>query len=252
MGHAFRNSMPRGRKNSGKLYTGQIKKYCTRSTKKGHFNSGMDSATAETNMADPARVHAVSETDGDKSNAEPGQQPGNADTSATSKTVSESVMTESKSSQRSENSDLQLMEKRLMTVLTSLESKVDNISKNTEEMRKDFDEKLKNMGKEMKGHIEGLEQSVNYAHKTLEEEKGKVVQLEKESRRLKERLDNTQRMNKDLKKELDEFRVSMAEKLNDAERRSREYNIRLKGVPVQRVVDHDVKGVVADIVRDYF
>ena len=65
-----------------------------------------------------------------------------------------------------------------------------------------------------------------------------MVRVEKESRTLKERLDSSHRMIKGLKDELADFRDAVAENFNESERRSREYSIRLKGVPAASVTPH--------------
>ena len=133
------------------------------------------------------------------------------------------------------------MEKRIMTAIAKLDLKVDKISATAEEMRSEFDTKLRQMGVDLKANNEklsALETSVNYAHKTVEDQKERVVRVEKESRTLKERLDSSHRMIKGLKDELADFRDAVAENFNESERRSREYSIRLKGVPAASVTPH--------------
>lgn len=138
-----------------------------------------------------------------------------------------------------------------MAVLSKFESKVDNINQTTENMRQEFDSKLTQMSTDLKSNAEktaALEVSVNYAHSTVEGQKEKIVKLETEAKHLKERVDTTQRYTKELKTEMAELKEAMAEKLNEVERRSREYSIRLRGIPAGQITgltDHRI--VVATI-----
>lgn len=133
-----------------------------------------------------------------------------------------------------------------MAVLSKLESKVDTINKTTENMRQEFESKLTELSNDLRGNSEkvaALETSVNYAHKTIEEQKVKITSLETNTTRLKERVDETQRYSRELKKELVELKETMEEKFNEVERRDRDHSILVRGIPAAKVdgqTDHRI------------
>ncbi len=153
------------------------------------------------------------------------------------------------------DSELRNVESRLMAVLSKLSDKVDNINTTTEAMRRDFDTRLREMGAGLKDNAEkvaAVEQSISFAHDSLGEQKDKIDTLEKDVTKMDLKLWAAEGNNRELRKELDEVKNQMAEKFNDTERRSREYSIRVRGVPAAQLVgttDHR-KPVAAILVKN--
>lgn len=73
------------------------------------------------------------------------------------------------------------MESRIMDMLKKLDTKVDNIKKDTEEIRREFDLKLQKVESKVDSNIEKVatwETSLNYAHTTIEKQKDSIDQME--------------------------------------------------------------------------
>lgn len=134
---------------------------------------------------------------------------------------------------------LRNMEERLMAVLIKLDKKVDSISKTTKDIKEEFDLKLTQLRADLKGNtdkVAALETSVTYAHTDIEGHQQRITQLERDIHHLKEIVGTSQQQNK-----------KVGEKLNEMERRGREYSIRLRGVPVPAVEVADHRIIVAAI-----
>lgn len=236
--------MPDRRKNKEQGKSNSVKKYFTRLATKTmeSAESGekkLSNMAAATTQSQKGRTQAnsgksnlseASDTELEEQSTEKhgAQEGGNQEQPVSTQAVREITPN------TSNGEALHKMEERLMAVLSKLESKVDNINQTTENMRQEFDSKLTQMSTDLKSNAEktaALEVSVNFVHCTVEGQKEKIVKLETEAKHLKERVDTTQRYTKELKTEMAELKEAMAEKLNDVERRSREYSIRLRGYP---------------------
>lgn len=127
-------------------------------------------------------------------------------------------------------SGLEKMESRLMTVLNQMNAKIEM---RTKEMRTEFDQRLTkvetvlNKVAENSKKLIDVENSVNFAHKEIVDQKHKTAKLENETKELREKLNNCQ-------KELKLMKGAVSEELNLIERRSRSYSIRILGVPANK------------------
>lgn len=89
---------------------------------------------------------------------------------------------------------------------------------------------------------------MNYAHKTIEDQKEKLATQEKALSSMKLRLDSAQAFSTRLHNELRGLKDEMEEEFNDLERRTRSYNIRVRGVPAEKVDGRsDHRTTVAEI-----
>lgn len=132
---------------------------------------------------------------------------------------------------------LQTMEQKLLAAIADLAKRVDTKTDELKtEMKSDVDgiktqltQLQKSMGDNTK-KVQDLENSVSFAHKDISDLKEKVKQVETENKRLKNRLDNAEKGRKEMEHVLAEQKTMTVEGLNDLERHSRGFSIRVKGV----------------------
>ncbi len=120
----------------------------------------------------------------------------------------------------SDNS-LEKMEQRLMAAIAGLGTNVESLKT------------------QLEGGLQGIEQSLEYAHKEITDLKETVTRVETESKKLTERLDVAE-------KKLEKLNITNREKHNDLERHSRGFSIRVRNVPNVKTSD-DYRVVVAKI-----
>lgn len=137
-------------------------------------------------------------------------------------------------------------------LLKRMEQKIDTIDQTTKDMRASFDRRLGVLEGQVTSNtkkVGDLEDSVNYAHKGIEEHKDIVARLKRDNTELREKLNSTQKCSKTLSTQLEDFKQDMMQQMNDIERRSRAYSIRVKGVTAETVSasSGDHKKVVAEI-----
>ena len=123
---------------------------------------------------------------------------------------------------------LKAMEDRLMAAIEGIATKLDSKVK---EMKDDFAAKLGSMSITLKENckkVADIEASVNFGHKEIDALKKENVQLVKKCKRLEEREMGAEKKLCDLQKELAEYKDQMTTSLNHIERRSREFNVRIK------------------------
>lgn len=184
--------MGRGRKPGDKTPAKKIPKYFTRSTEHSRENLKTVEVDTDSNMATQSRGNTLDRMDNTpkQGNSEQNSVPGaerladptavlslDNSTSQATKEPKSTLVTNS-----TESSGLHNVERRLIAVLAKLELKVDNINTTTENLKTEFEVKLNQMSEDLKQNrkkVGDLEQSVNYAHKTIEEQKEKTVNLEK-------------------------------------------------------------------------
>ena len=146
--------------------------------------------------------------------------------------------------------ELKQMEDRLMEAFRSLNAKVDNIDKTTKDLKAEFENRLDKVEATLNAQhkkMEDVERSINYAHKEITDQKEKTVAVEKDARNLRDKLHDTQRRGKELEKEMNEVKKQMSEGFNALERRTRDYNIRLRGVAEEKLKDvRDHRKLVAE------
>ena len=140
----------------------------------------------------------------------------------------------------------------IVGVLKRLEQKIDTIDQTTKDMRSSFDRRLGDLEDKVAGNtkkVDDLEASVNYAHKGIEDYKDTVAKLQRDNKELREKLNSTQRSSKIQSTNLEDYKQETLKQMNDIERRSRAYSIRIKGVPAAAVAASggDHRKVVADI-----
>lgn len=157
--------------------------------------------------------------------------------------------TESVSSEQS--TYLSAMEARLMKAFDKLDKKIDTIDKTTKDMKVELENRLDKVESKLGANTKKLgdiEGSVNYAHKDIGELKEKMVAVEKDARNLRDKFHDAQKKNKELEKEVRDVKREMAEGLNVLERRTRDYNIRLRGVAAEKLSNvSDYRVLVAEI-----
>ncbi len=104
----------------------------------------------------------------------------------------------------------------IATAIARLDAKLDSsISEVKNDLNSKFDEVL--------GKIAGMEKSLDFAHNELTDVKEKNHTIEADNKRLKSELEKCQR-------DTERLEITMKERLNEIERRSREYNIRIHGL----------------------
>lgn len=114
--------------------------------------------------------------------------------------------------------------------IARMENKLDS---KVEELKRDQKTKLD----EVLEKISGMEKSLNFVHQELSEAKEKSHKLEQENRKLRSELD-------ECKKTTENIESTMNERLNEVERRSREYNIRIHGL-IDAKGERNYKALVA-------
>lgn len=147
---------------------------------------------------------------------------------------------------------LEKMEHRIMVALTKLGEKVDNIKKDTEEIRREFELKLHTLETKLDANIEkvnSMETSLNFAYELIEDQKKASAQTANGIRTCQTQTQECQEALANHNKEFMSFKQQMLEQLNDLERRTRSYNIRIVGVPEETVHgQRDHRATVADLI----
>ncbi len=155
------------------------------------------------------------------------------------------------SANATQQTDMQAMETRLMAVLNKLDAKVDTISKNTEQIRQEFDQKLQTVDSKVDlntGKVSELETSLNYAHKTIEEQKDTIAKMQKEVKECKGTVSSALQQVVKQGREKTSLQEDVMEQFNELERRTRNYNIRIRGVPEASVNGRqDHRSTVAEV-----
>ena len=137
--------------------------------------------------------------------------------------------------QKAEGVDVSPMEARIMEAIrdmkTDMNTRLDHIEGTL---------------KENAGKIEELERSVEFSHSEIKTLTEKVQKLEADNKQLRKKSDAETQRGKSVNDALNRVEGEMREKLNDMERHSRGYSIRVKGV--QDVPDReDFKVTVAKV-----
>lgn len=214
------NSMPRKKKGQSEKDRQQITKYFLRSstledlpsTSVGNIENMASKVTDKS--TEQGVQPALVTTEADKQGTVLVQQ-------SDQQVVDQLQMTASPGTRRS--SDDKIL-KALESLEQRLESKIDCLKT---EIIGELETKISGVAKK----VQDIETSINYAHKEIGDLKVSKTQLEHDTKRLKERLDSTQRENKELKGQLTDARAHLDERLNEMERYSRNYGIRVYNVP---------------------
>lgn len=130
----------------------------------------------------------------------------------------------------------------VMCALKGLDKKIDGIDKTTKEMKASFELRLQNLESTAttnKKKVGDIEDSLNYVHKEVADLKESVTQLKKENKELREKVNNAQKQSKETVKKADAVRDEMVSRLNDLERRTRDYSIRVRGIPEELVKERE-------------
>lgn len=132
-----------------------------------------------------------------------------------------------------------------------LETKIDGIDKTTKETKIEFNHRLGKVESCLEDNTKklgDLEESVNYAHEDIQKQKERMGKIEEDAKDLRKKLNAGQQKIKQMEDELKKVKIAMAEGLNAQERRTRDYNIRLRGVAAEKLRGvNDCRQVVADI-----
>ena len=132
-----------------------------------------------------------------------------------------------------QDSGLKAMEDRLMAAIKGVDSKV-------EEIKDDFSARLDKISKTLDVNckkVADMEASLNFAHKDISDLKTTTTQLQKTNKRLQERMADAEKKVCSLETELGETKDQMSANLNHLERRSRDYNIRVRNATIRENVN---------------
>lgn len=130
------------------------------------------------------------------------------------------------------------MEGRLMLAIQNLDSKLD---KKVQELKEDFCVRLDKISKTLDGNcqkVADLEASLNFAHTDITDLKTTITQAEKTNRQLQESMSVSEKKVVSLEKELEETKEQMSVHMNHLERRSRDYNIRVRNATIRDNVNY--------------
>lgn len=139
-----------------------------------------------------------------------------------------------------EDEEVSTMESRILRAIGKLDRKTDELKTDMNARLEKIEETLtKNSSK-----IGDLEKSVEFGHKPTNELSDKVHKLEAENKDLKKKSVDEMKKGEATKSIVHKLEEEMREKMNDMERHSRSYSIRVKGV--QGVPDREDFKVTVD------
>lgn len=160
--------------------------------------------------------------------------------------------TASNATAAAQDGGLKAMEDRLIAALQSLETKLEaKLDKSVEDLKADFSARLEKMSATVDKtcqKVTDIEASLNFAHLEITSLKTVTTQLEKTNKRLQERVSEAEKKVRSLEKQLEETEDKIAVNMNHIERRSRDYNIRVRNATISDDVNY-VEQVASLIVK---